>query len=114
MRGWQCKASPVTVQPFKTRLFSAASVAATSSPPGACRVASESRVSASHTLTISGGMQLRAAAVIDGEVIAADADGRPNFSALQDDLKRGRHHRMVYYAFDLLHLDGSDTRAAPL
>lgn len=52
--------------------------------------------------------------VIDGEVISADARGRPDFSALQDDLKRGRHDRMVYYAFDLLHLDGFDTRAAPL
>ena len=52
--------------------------------------------------------------VIDGEVISADANGQPNFSALQDDLKRGRYDRMVYYAFDLLHLDGFDTRNAPL
>jgi bifunctional non-homologous end joining protein LigD len=52
--------------------------------------------------------------IIDGELISADASGRPNFSALQDDLKRGRQDRMVYYAFDLLHLDGFDTRAAPL
>jgi bifunctional non-homologous end joining protein LigD len=52
--------------------------------------------------------------VIDGEIISADADGRPNFGALQDDLKRRRYDRMVYYAFDLLHLDGFDTRAAPL
>ena len=52
--------------------------------------------------------------VMDGEVISADARGHPSFSALQDDLKRGRHHRMVFYAFDLLHLDGFDTRAAPL
>ena len=52
--------------------------------------------------------------VLDGEVISADADGRPNFSALQDDLKQGRSDRMVYYAFDLLHLDGYDTRAALL
>jgi bifunctional non-homologous end joining protein LigD len=52
--------------------------------------------------------------VIDGEVISADADGRPNFGALQGDLKRRRYDRMVYYVFDLLHLDGFDTRAAPL
>src|SRR5712691_10793083 len=52
--------------------------------------------------------------VIDGEIISAEADGRPNFGALQDDLKRRRYNRMVYYAFDLLHLDGFDTRAAPL
>jgi bifunctional non-homologous end joining protein LigD len=52
--------------------------------------------------------------IIDGEVISADTNGHPNFSALQDDLKRGRYDRMVYYAFDLLHLDGFDTRPAPL
>jgi bifunctional non-homologous end joining protein LigD len=52
--------------------------------------------------------------VLDGEIICADQDGRPNFSALQDDLKRGRHDRLVYYASDLLHLDGFDTRPAPL
>jgi bifunctional non-homologous end joining protein LigD len=52
--------------------------------------------------------------VIDGEIISADANGHPDFSALQDDLKRGRDDRFVYYAFDLLHLDGYDLRAAPL
>jgi bifunctional non-homologous end joining protein LigD len=52
--------------------------------------------------------------VIDGEVISAGENGHPNFSALQDDLKRGRSDRMVYYAFDLLHLDGLDTRVVPL
>ena len=52
--------------------------------------------------------------VIDGEVISADGQGRPNFSTLQDNLKRKRYDRMVYYAFDLLHLDGFDTRTAPL
>src|SRR5262249_8435609 len=45
---------------------------------------------------------------------ARTPDGRPNFSALQDNLKRGLHDRFVYYAFDLLHLDGDDTRPAPL
>ena len=52
--------------------------------------------------------------IMDGEIVSADASGRPDFSALQNDLKRGRHDRLVYYAFDLLHLDGFDTRAAPL
>jgi hypothetical protein len=35
------------------------------------------------------------------EVVSPDADGRPNFGALQDDLKRRRYDRMVYYVFDL-------------
>jgi bifunctional non-homologous end joining protein LigD len=52
--------------------------------------------------------------VLDGEIICADQNGRPDFSALQDDLKRGRDDQFVYYAFDLLHLDGFDTRPAPL
>ena len=55
-----------------------------------------------------------ATAILDGEIISAEKDGRPNFGALQDDLKRRRYDRMVYYAFDLLHLDGFDTRPAPL
>ncbi len=54
------------------------------------------------------------ALVIDGEIISADADGRPSFAALQDDLRRGRRDHMLYYAFDLLHVDGFDMRAAPL
>lgn len=52
--------------------------------------------------------------VMDGEVISADERGAANFSALQDDLSRSRYDRMVYYAFDLLHLDGFDLRGAPL
>jgi bifunctional non-homologous end joining protein LigD len=48
--------------------------------------------------------------VIDGEVVSSDAEGRPNFGTLQDDLKERRYDRMVYYVFDLLHLDGFDTR----
>ena len=48
--------------------------------------------------------------VIDGEVVALDADGRPSFQAL--------HHQsadaIAYYAFDLLHLDGRDLLRLPL
>jgi DNA ligase D-like protein (predicted ligase) len=46
-------------------------------------------------------------AVVDGEVVAIDAHGRPSFQALQH---RGAHpgHTIVFFAFDLLHLDGED------
>src|SRR5262245_12112624 len=50
--------------------------------------------------------------VLDGEVVALDADGRPSFQAL--------HHAqldgvtLVYYVFDLLHLDGRDFLREPL
>lgn len=52
-------------------------------------------------------------AVVDGELVALDASGRPSFQALQH---RGSHpgHQMVFYAFDLLHLDGRDVTAEPL
>src|SRR4051812_24739586 len=52
--------------------------------------------------------------VLDGEVISANERGAANFSALQDDLSKSRYDRMAYYAFDLLHLDGFDLRAARL
>lgn len=52
-------------------------------------------------------------AVIDGEIVAVDAQGRPSFQALQH---RGTHqtHTVVFYAFDLLHLNGEDTTDLPL
>ena len=51
--------------------------------------------------------------VIDGEIVAIDAQGRPSFQALQH---RGSHanHRIVFYAFDLLHLDGVYLTDEPL
>jgi bifunctional non-homologous end joining protein LigD len=52
--------------------------------------------------------------ILDGEVISADEKGAANFSSLQDDLSGSRYDRMVYYAFDLLYLDGFDLRASPL
>jgi bifunctional non-homologous end joining protein LigD len=36
--------------------------------------------------------------------------GRTNFSELQADLGRGDQDRLVYFAFDLLWLDGKDLR----
>jgi bifunctional non-homologous end joining protein LigD len=46
-------------------------------------------------------------ATVDGEVVAVDGNGRPSFQALQH---RGAHagYVIVFYAFDLLHLDGRD------
>jgi DNA ligase D-like protein (predicted ligase) len=60
------------------------------------------------------GTRLRAAsAVVDGEVVAIDATGRPAFQALQH---RSAHpgHAIVFYAFDLLHLDGQTLEMQPL
>jgi bifunctional non-homologous end joining protein LigD len=52
-------------------------------------------------------------AVIDGEIVALAEDGRPSFQALQHRSSHPRH-RIVFYAFDLLHLDGRDLMSAPL
>ncbi|MCA6097628.1 non-homologous end-joining DNA ligase [Bradyrhizobium australafricanum] len=51
-------------------------------------------------------------AIIDGEVVVLH-EGRTNFSELQADLARGRQDRLLYYAFDLLWLDGQDLRRLP-
>lgn len=52
--------------------------------------------------------------VLDGIVIVQDADGRSDPASLAADLAAGRQDRLVYYAFDLLHLDGFDLTDAPL
>jgi bifunctional non-homologous end joining protein LigD len=52
--------------------------------------------------------------LLDGEIVSIDAEGLSDFSALQDDLKTGRTDRLVYYVFDLLHLDGTDLTGAAL
>jgi bifunctional non-homologous end joining protein LigD len=53
-------------------------------------------------------------AVLDGEVVVLDARGVSDYHRLQEDLARGRTDRLIYYAFDLLYLDGFDLRGAPL
>jgi bifunctional non-homologous end joining protein LigD len=52
-------------------------------------------------------------AVVDGEIVAVDGRGQPSFQALQH---RGGHpgYVPVFYAFDLLHLDGEDLTGLPL
>jgi DNA ligase D-like protein (predicted ligase) len=51
-------------------------------------------------------------AVLDGEIVALDRDGRPSFQALHHSTFEGL--TVVFYAFDLLHLDGRDLVTRPL
>jgi bifunctional non-homologous end joining protein LigD len=53
--------------------------------------------------------------VLDGEIVALDANGKPSFQALQHAPVTGSKPRQVYYyAFDLLNLEGRDTTGLPL
>lgn len=54
--------------------------------------------------------------LIDGEVVALDGNGNPDFSTLQNALKRGHgqedaDHPLHLFAFDLLSLDGQDLKS---
>jgi bifunctional non-homologous end joining protein LigD len=52
-------------------------------------------------------------ALIDGEAVVLDGDGRSSFQALQGALK-GAPSTIDYFAFDLLELNGEDLSALPL
>lgn len=75
-------------------------------------------------LTADGAPHLPAAeAVVDGEIVAFDAQGRPSFSLLQNRMHLTRPREIerevvrtpiVYMLFDLLRLDGHDLTDMPL
>ena len=52
--------------------------------------------------------------VMDGELVALDAKGQPSFQALQHRSALASGHRLAYFAFDLLNLNGKDLRNLPL
>jgi bifunctional non-homologous end joining protein LigD len=62
-------------------------------------------------------------AILDGEIVALDDEGRPSFSLMQQrtGFQPGKHRLarregvpVIYYAFDLLYLDGIDLRRVAL
>ncbi|MFQ5970908.1 MAG: DNA ligase D [Alphaproteobacteria bacterium] len=53
-------------------------------------------------------------AIIDGEICVQDARGLSSFPALQDALATGAAEKLVFFAFDLLYLDGYDLTDALL
>ncbi|GGL62994.1 DNA ligase D [Wenxinia marina] len=54
------------------------------------------------------------AALIDGEIAVPDDTGQTQFALLQQALSDKAGHWMVFYAFDLIHLNGWDLSAVPL
>ncbi|WP_334538367.1 DNA ligase D [Bradyrhizobium sp. AZCC 2230] len=53
-------------------------------------------------------------ALIDGEIVALDHKGAPNFSSLQAALSDGKTEDLIFFAFDLLFAEGLDYRRLPL
>jgi bifunctional non-homologous end joining protein LigD len=62
---------------------------------------------------VKAGAQL-ADGIIDGEVVALDATGAPDFAALQGAIAERKTDALVYFAFDRLFEGGEDLRALPL
>jgi len=69
------------------------------------------------------GMIQAKTAILDGEVVALDEEGKASFSRMQQrtGFRPGQHRaagnadvQVLYYAFDLLYLDGYDWRRVPL
>jgi bifunctional non-homologous end joining protein LigD len=52
--------------------------------------------------------------LIDGEIVALDHKGTPDFSTLQAALSDGKTDNLIFFAFDLLFAGGEDLRRVPL
>lgn len=83
----------------KARLFTRKGLDWTERMPGLARAAVELGVES---------------AILDGEIVVLDASGRSSFSDLQAAFQNGKHADMVYFAFDLLHLNGRNLRGLTL
>lgn len=63
-------------------------------------------------VVLAGAERFPASAVIDGEMVVQDEQGRSDFKRLAKSI-RWSNASLVFYAFDLLALDGKDLRGAP-
>ena len=52
--------------------------------------------------------------IIDGEIVALDHNGAPDFASLQAALSDGKTDQLIFFVFDLLFADGEDLRGLPL
>jgi bifunctional non-homologous end joining protein LigD len=81
---------------------------------GQVRIRSRHEKPLSYPAVEAAGRRLKAESVVlDGEIVAVDEHGHPSFQALQH---RGAHpqHAIVFYAFDVLYLNGTDLTRLPL
>ncbi len=53
-------------------------------------------------------------AILDGEIVALDSNGAPDFAALQAALSEGKSQDLIFFAFDLLCDGNEDLRKRPL
>ena len=52
--------------------------------------------------------------IVDGEVVALDHNGAPDFAALQAALSDGKTDQLIFFVFDVLFAEGEDLRSLPL
>src|SRR5256885_639978 len=52
--------------------------------------------------------------LIDGEIVALDQNGAPDFSTLQAAISDGKTDELIFFAFDLLFAEREDLRGLPL
>ncbi|HWE84142.1 MAG TPA: DNA ligase D [Terracidiphilus sp.] len=83
----------------KTRIYTRKGLDWTARMPGLARAAADLGVES---------------AILDGEVVALDHTGRTSFSDLQAAFQNGKQADLIYFAFDLLHLNGYNLRGLPL
>ena len=78
------------------------------------RSRNDNNLTATYPTIHAAALKLKAeTALLDGEIVALDPKGKPSFQALQH-RSAHRNYAIVFYAFDLLHLDGKDLTRVPL
>lgn len=53
-------------------------------------------------------------AILDGEVVALDASGRPSFQKLQQQINKNMAAGLMFHVFDLVYIDGFNLTRCPL
>jgi bifunctional non-homologous end joining protein LigD len=53
-------------------------------------------------------------AILDGEIVALDPEGRASFQRLQQSINKGASSGLIYHVFDLIYIDGFILTKTPL